>query len=47
LGLHICTGMFHRKEVGIQVLAALAPSSQTLQSLLRILWLANPTRKIA
>jgi hypothetical protein len=36
-----CTGVFPRKEGWIEVLAGLAPSSQTLGSFLRILCLAK------
>ncbi len=39
-------GVFLGKEGGIQVLAGLAPSSQTLGSLLRTPWPAKLTRKM-
>ncbi len=39
-------GVFLRKEGGIQVLAVLASSSQTVGSLLRTFWPAKPARKI-
>ncbi len=32
-----CTSMFPEKEGGVQVLAGLAPSSQTLGSLFRVI----------
>jgi hypothetical protein len=37
---------FPGKDIGILVLAGLAPSSQKLGLLLRTPWLAKPTRKI-
>jgi hypothetical protein len=45
--LHGFTGIFSRKEGGIQVLEGLAPSTQTVGSLLRTPWLTKPDRKIA
>jgi hypothetical protein len=42
---HCRAGMFPTKEGGIQVLAGLAPSTQTVRPLLRTSWLAKPTRK--
>ncbi len=41
-----CAGTFPVKDGWIQVLAGLAPSSQTVQSLLRTPWQEKPTRKI-
>ncbi len=41
-----CAAVFPCKEGGIQVLAGLAPSSQTIGSLLRTPWLAKPATKI-
>jgi hypothetical protein len=40
-------GTFPRKEGEIQVLAGLAPSNQTVGSLLRTPWLVKPDCKIA
>jgi hypothetical protein len=44
--LDSCVGMFPRTEGGIKVLAGLAPSSQTVGSLLRTPWLAKSARNI-
>jgi hypothetical protein len=46
VSMHDSTGPFPRKEGGIEVLAGLAPSSQTVGSLLRTPWLAKPVGKI-
>jgi hypothetical protein len=43
---HGSLGAFPRKEGRIQVLAGLAPSIQTLGSLLRAAWLSKQARKI-
>jgi hypothetical protein len=40
-----CTGVFPRKEDGMQVFAGLAPSNQTVGLLLRTPWPANPAGK--
>jgi hypothetical protein len=44
--LHCCTGTFLGKEGGIQVLAGLAPSSQTVGSIFKIPLLGKLARKI-
>jgi hypothetical protein len=41
-----CAGMLPRNEDGIQVLAGLAQSSQTVGFLLRTPWLVKPDKKI-
>jgi hypothetical protein len=43
---HGCVDAFSGKEGRIQVLAGLAPSIQTIGSLLKIRWLAKPAVKI-
>ncbi len=40
-----CSGAFTRKKGGINVFASLAPSRQTVESLLRITLSAKPARK--
>ncbi len=45
--LHGSVGTFPHKEGGIQMLAGLAPSSQTVGSLLRTPLLAKPAGKMA
>jgi len=43
---HGCVVAFSWKERGIQVLAGLAPSSQTVRALFRAPWLALPVEKV-